>query len=441
MLLMLAEVLHLPQLADRLLKNDEAPLSAWQADAWRTVKLHTDHVEWAGCSLHDLIQPAFSFLVGAAMAFSVASRRARGDSILRMALHAAWRAALLVWLGIFLRSIGQKQTNWIFTDTLSQIGLGYLFLFTLGLLSSRWTWAAVVVILAGYWTAWALHPAPAEGFDYKSMGVPADWPHHFQGFMAHWNKNSNLGSAFDQWFLNLFPREKEFTFNRGGYGTLNFIPTLATMALGLIAGQWLRRTQSRATPADGVDRPASPVDPTIAPASRGLPPAYAPSHQQYSPSATRPVHRKPAPPLSHLRASIILLMTGGVCLIAGWSLQHFGVCPIVKRIWTPAWTLYSGGWCFVILAAFYLALDFKPTRIGRGIVLPLLVLGMNSIMAYVLAHTLDDFIAGAFKTHLGADVFKCFGEMYEQTTRGGFILAIYWLMLFWMYRQRVFVRI
>ena len=70
--------------------------------------------------------------------------------------------------------------------------------------------------------------------------MPPDWAHHASGFAAHWNKNSNLGAAFDQWFLNLFPRQKVFTENGGGYLTLSFIPTLGTMILGLIAGGWLR---------------------------------------------------------------------------------------------------------------------------------------------------------------------------------------------------------
>ncbi len=66
------------------------------------------------------------------------------------------------------------------------------------------------------------------------------WPHLMTGFAAHWNKNSNLAWAFDTWFLNLFPREKPFMYNGGGYATLSFIPTLGTMILGLIAGGVLR---------------------------------------------------------------------------------------------------------------------------------------------------------------------------------------------------------
>ena len=66
--------------------------------------------------------------------------------------------------------------------------------------------------------------------------MPANWPHLYTGFLAHFNMNSNLSWAFDTWFLNLFPRESPFLFNEGGWSTLSFIPTLATMILGLIAG-------------------------------------------------------------------------------------------------------------------------------------------------------------------------------------------------------------
>ena len=101
------------------------------------------------------------------------------------------------------------------------------------LLGIRARLALLAVILVGYWAAWAAYPVAGPGFDYQAVRVPADWTHHYAGFAAHWNKNSNLGSAFDQWFLNLLPRTQPFTANGGGYLTLSFIPTLGTMILGL----------------------------------------------------------------------------------------------------------------------------------------------------------------------------------------------------------------
>ncbi|MGA7652596.1 MAG: hypothetical protein WBQ52_10355 [Terracidiphilus sp.] len=81
--------------------------------------------------------------------------------------------------------------------------------------------------------AWALYPVPGANFNQAAMGVPDNWHQHlFTGFASHWNKNSNLGQAFDVWFLNLFPRTSPVVFNDGGYLTLSFIPTPSTELTG-----------------------------------------------------------------------------------------------------------------------------------------------------------------------------------------------------------------
>jgi len=156
MLLMMAEVLRLRAVANAL------PDSA----VWKFLAFHQSHVEWIGCSLHDLIQPSFSFLVGVALPFSIASRAAKGQSPGRMWLHALGRALALILLGVFLRSLGRPMTNWTFEDTLSQIGLGYGVLFLLGFRPVRDQWIALGVILVGYWAAFALYPLPGVDFDY-----------------------------------------------------------------------------------------------------------------------------------------------------------------------------------------------------------------------------------------------------------------------------------
>src|SRR5207244_4575037 len=130
----------------------------------------------------------------------------RGQSARRMTLHAVWRSVLLILLGVFLRSLSRSQTNWTFEDTLTQIGLGYTFLFLLGWRSVRAQWIALGLILVGYWAAFVLYPLPGPEFDYAKVGVPPNWPHLMTGFAAHWNKNSNLAWVFDTWFLNLFSR-------------------------------------------------------------------------------------------------------------------------------------------------------------------------------------------------------------------------------------------
>lgn len=377
MVLMMAEVLHLARVARAY------PESA----IWNFLAYHQSHVAWAGASLHDLIQPSFSFLVGVALPYSLARRMSSGAKPGALFAHAVWRSLILVALGIFLRSVGRAQTNFTFEDTLTQIGLGYPFLFLLGMRSARAQWTAFAAVLIGYWLAWALY-TPIAPYDYQAVGVPADWAHHSSGFVAHWNKNNNFGHAFDVWFLNLFPRAKPFIANGGGYLTLSFIPTLGTMILGLIAGRWLRAAQSNAA--------------------------------------------VPRIPMKDL------IVAGAIGLAAGGVLHFIGINPVVKRIWTPAWTLYSGGACFLLLAGFCWIIEVLGYR---RLAFPLVVVGLNSIAAYLIAHLFEDFIISSFKTHLGAGVFAVFGTGIEPFVQGAVVLTMYWLILFWMYQRKLFLRI
>lgn len=383
MLLMIGSGLQLYNVAK---KFPESPI-------WQTIGFHTNHVPWSGGSLHDMIQPGFSFLVGVALPFSIASRRAKGQGFGRMLFHASWRALLLIALGIFLRSNGKPFTNFSFEDTLSQIGLGYVLLFLLGFVRpALWHWVAFGVIVVGYWGFFALHPSPGEDFNYPAVGVPADWSHHYDGFMAHWNKNSNAAWAFDQWFLNLFGREKLWEFNGGGYATLSFIPTLGTMLLGLIAGTWMKEATAR------------------------------------GPLLLR------------------LFLAGVILTAAGLGAEAVGICPIVKPIWTPAWTLYSGGICFLFLLGFTLLFDNgSPVRF---LAFPLVVLGANSIFLYCLNGLTGGWIRETLKTHLALaerhwefKTYEMFGPEYETAVRGGLVILIFWLVLLWMYLKRIFVKI
>jgi len=374
MTLMAAEMLQFEQL------HEAFPNSIF----WAFLAHHQSHVAWAGCSLHDLIQPSFSFLVGVALPYSMASRAELGHSAAAQFGRALRRSLILILLGIFLRSIHASQTNFTFEDTLTQIGLGYPFLFLLGKANDRTIWLVLVAILVGYWLAFILYPAPGADFPYASVGVPAGWPEQYSGLMAHFNKNSNLAWAFDTWFLNLFPREKPFLFNGGGYATLSFIPTLATMLLGLVAGRWLRS---------------------------GL--------------AQRELVKR-------------FLIAGAIGLAAGTILHILGICPIVKRIWTPAWVLFSGGWCFWLLALFYAVIDVANKRSWA---FPLIVVGMNSIAIYCLVHLIDRFIITSLYTHLGQGPFRVLGPAYEQLLVGLVTLGIFYLILRWMYRRKLFIRI
>ncbi len=374
MLLMLNEATRLPLVARSF------PHSA----IWAFLAYNTDHVDWQGCSLHDLIQPGFSFLVGAAMPFSIASRTAKGQGFWELLGHAVWRSLVLIVLGILLRSIRHEQTYFTFEDTLTQIGLGYVFLFLLAFTRVRTQVIVALVLLIAFWGAFVLYPAPGASFDYARVGVPPNWEHNYTGFLSHFNKNSNLSWAFDVWFLNLFPREQPFVYNEGGWSTLSFIPTLATMILGLLTGEWLK---------------------------------------------------SPKPKPEKLRG---LVIAGVALALSGLILQWAGICPIVKRIWTSSFTLYSGGLVVLMLAGFYALIDWKGWRRWA---FPLIVIGMNSIAIYVMSWTMQDFIRTGLQTHLGAVLSAIVSPPLLPVAYGIGVMLILWGILFWMYRRKIFLRI
>src|SRR5205823_7701505 len=122
-----------------------------------------------------------------------------------------------------------------------------------------------------------------------------------------------------------------FLFNSGGYATLSFIPTLGTMILGLIAGGWLRGA--------GVSPAVTTHKPDAQARGSGAVPTYR------SPLTPHPWQTVGALILAGLILSFLGLLAHGAVEIPfakGWenvTLVPVSVCPCVKRIWTPSWTL------------------------------------------------------------------------------------------------------
>lgn len=418
MLSMASASLGVPTVAATLRKNgEETPL-------WHNLAGLLEHVPWVtltnvpesmplwGLSVWDMIQPAFMFMVGVALPYSYANRQARGESNAAAWRHAILRAVVLVLMGVFLsteftfKRTGLDAdfvptTNWTFANVLCQIGLGYLFLFGLAQCSRRAQVASIVFILLWNWWAFYQYQLPDESTwaqygitdKERSDGVILD------GFQRPWSKNVNFAAAVDRKLLNWLPREKPFEFNTGGYATLNFIPALATMILGLLAGEVMRT---------GPDS----------------------------------------------RTRLRWLLGWGAVLLGLGIAANFTICPIVKRIWTPAWMLYSGGGVLWMLAGFYWLVDVVGCRRWA---FPLVVVGMNSIAMYMMSQmikgsTRDALIqhfqlyyghaVGWINAQLGGELpSRLFSGLYGPIVERLSVLLVLWLVCLWMYRQKIFVRI
>ena len=346
---------------------------------WELLRYNTSHAAWIGGGAWDMIQPAFMFMVGMALPFSSSRRTAEGHDQRKRWLHTFSRAFVLVALGVFLSTSAGSRPNFIFTNVLAQIGLGYVFLTLLVGRGLKIQLGAMGVIAVATWTAFVLTPIAGPGTDFKALGV-TEAGQTLTGLWAHWNMNANFAASFDQWFLNLFPREKPFVFNSGGYQTLNFVPALITMILGLMAGENLRSDKTAGEKLNW------------------------------------------------------LLKAGAICLVLA-LVTGTTLCPVIKRLWTPSWAFYSGAVVLWVFALFYWIIDIKGHKAWT---LPLVVVGMNSIAIYLAYQLTAGWIRATGKTWLGASLFEGTTGALAQSL---LVLSVLWTFCYWLWKRKVFIRI
>jgi predicted acyltransferase len=161
-------------------------------------------------------------------------------------------------------------------------------------------------------------------------------------------------------------------------GVLSTIPAVATALLGALAGQWLRSAKSPGWKVLG------------------------------------------------------LVLAGISCLAAGWLWSYR--FPIIKNIWTSSYVLFAGGWSLLLLALFYGIIDVLRFSAWAYF---FVVIGANAITIYVLPRIVDfqkiaHFFVGGVARHTGS-----FGDVVTATA----ILAVQWLVLLYLYRNRLFLRV
>ena len=125
----------------------------------------------------------------------------------------------------------------------------------------------------------------------------------------------------------------------------------------------------------------------------------------------------------------ILSLAGAGCGCVALGLVWSGCFPIIKHIWTGSFVLFSAGICFLLLAFFYWLIDVRGFTKWA---FPLRVAGMNSIVAYLLTGVTEAVLAenGAMSGGPAAGFLAALG-----------VLSGLWLVLYGMYRKKVFVRI
>jgi len=121
-----------------------------------------------------------------------------------------------------------------------------------------------------------------------------------------------------------------------------------------------------------------------------------------------------------------------ICLALLVNIWH----PIIKKIWTSSFVLFSGGISILMLACFYLFIDVLGIKLGFKW---MIVLGSNAIAGYVAWHLFETQFVGM------ADVFikgllPYLGDWVETVRYTGGFLIIYFIM-WYMYKNKTFIKI
>jgi predicted acyltransferase len=132
------------------------------------------------------------------------------------------------------------------------------------------------------------------------------------------------------------------------------------------------------------------------------------------------------------RKTVLLAVSGLACLAAGWlwNLEF----PVIKHIWTSSMVLVAGGWSLLLLALFYWVIDVQGYRRWAFF---LRVIGMNAIVAYMAGDFINfgftsKALFGGLAAHLGI-----FGPLLIAAGS----LGVLWGGLYYLYRNRIFLRV
>lgn len=133
-----------------------------------------------------------------------------------------------------------------------------------------------------------------------------------------------------------------------------------------------------------------------------------------------------------------MLLVGFGGIVLGLVVSFVGQCPVIKRIWTPSWAIFSSGIVVILLAGFYALIEIRQRTEWA---FPLVVAGLNPIALYCLWQLSGGFIRESLKTHLGQHVFELAGVSFAPMFERISVLTVFWLILWWMHRRRLYLRV
>lgn len=327
---------------------------------WEHVWWPLEHAAWNGCTPTDLIFPWFLFIVGMSIALAFGARIDAGVAKAPMQRTVLIRAARIVALGVALNVIGWlcvPDAHLRFPGVLQRIGVCFAMAGTIALyVPARMQWALIAALLVGY---------AALLF---------------------------AGGTLDP-FVNIVSRSDFAIFGRFVYlidpatgrghdpeGLLGTLPSVATVLLGMRAGDWLRRGDRRA-----------------------------------------------------------MAIAGLLCVVLGYAWSY--VLPLNKNLWTPSFVLWTAGWGFLVMLLAHELVDRRGwPALGRSFgVNAITVYGGSDLMIYLLV--LIGWWTPIYVHGFAAWITPLAGATVASHAFAIVFVAIWWGIARWLDHRRIYIKL
>jgi len=344
---------------------------------WGHVYAPLRHAQWHGCTLTDLVFPFFLFIIGVSMRFSFEKYEFCKWGPLFKKV--VWRTITIFTIGLLLNAFPFVRQDWDWSH--------FRIMGVLQRIALAYIMASFIVVRADIIGIVKISLGLLFGYWILLMGY--GW---YSGLDPYALK-SNLILIVDAYIFG-----ENHLYGGTGIpfdpeGLLSTIPSIVTVLIGFLIGTMIKTAEDHK---DNTQRMA---------------------------------------------------VLGALLIIFGWGWGF--VFPINKQLWTSSYVLYTSGIATVVLAGLIWLVDVKGLKTWTK---PFVIFGANAIFLYA-ASSIWAKILLKIRFELDGKMISGYGYLYQTVFQpfagdlnGSFLFALFhvfmfWLILAWMYRKKIFIKI
>ncbi|MDG2397778.1 MAG: hypothetical protein P8M59_00525 [Candidatus Marinimicrobia bacterium] len=344
---------------------------------WGHVYAPLRHAQWHGCTLTDLVFPFFLFIIGVSMRFSFEKYEFCKWGPLFKKV--VWRTITIFTIGLLLNAFPFVRQDWDWSH--------FRIMGVLQRIALAYIMASFIVVRADIIGIVKISLGLLFGYWILLMGY--GWYSELDPYAL----KSNLILIVDAYIFG-----ENHLYGGTGIpfdpeGLLSTIPSIVTVLIGFLVGTMIKTAEDHK---DNTQRMA---------------------------------------------------VLGALLIIFGWGWGF--VFPINKQLWTSSYVLYTSGIATVVLAGLIWLVDVKELKTWTK---PFVIFGANAIFLYA-ASSIWAKILLKISFELDGKMISGYGYLYQTVFQpfagdlnGSFLFALFhvfmfWLILAWMYRKKIFINI